>query len=414
MSESEVRTHLRTVTEAASGRLDAIAEGVAAAYQAESWEQSSDHARSEHVLKAAAGRVLELAFRCLAEGRRPADLEVLAVGAVTPVVSEVDQRPGALLRFLRICSRTAQRQAMAEAASLHLPPPDAIALVREITNGILAFSSQIGAAVFEAQLESARTRAHATGGAPDLFGELLGGAPTVNAQRLRHSGITLGEVNVTCVLRTVRTSDRSLEPNLDELTKWLRTTTAQPAYQAVAHARRDHVAAVIPGVDDAAEVERTITEAVAADMAADSGVRVAIGPAASGLPGVATSYQRASEVSELQRRHERLAQVLTYQSALPYLILDAAPGPALTAFQTFVEPLADYDSSRGTALVATLEAYIASVGNLQAVAQTLGVHRHTVYGRLERIADLTGARPDDPEQRLLFELGLHAMRMIGH
>lgn len=53
-------------------------------------------------------------------------------------------------------------------------------------------------------------------------------------------------------------------------------------------------------------------------------------------------------------------------------------------------PLDDADRCGRSDLVKTVRAYVASLGNHETTATTLGVHRHTVRSRLARITELTG------------------------
>ena len=60
--------------------------------------------------------------------------------------------------------------------------------------------------------------------------------------------------------------------------------------------------------------------------------------------------------------------------------------------------LDDADRQGRGELVKTVRAYLSTLGNHEATAEALGVHRHTVRSRIARVAELTGrdlARPED-------------------
>jgi DNA-binding PucR family transcriptional regulator len=59
-------------------------------------------------------------------------------------------------------------------------------------------------------------------------------------------------------------------------------------------------------------------------------------------------------------------------------------------------------------LIATLSAWLAAQGRLQAVAEQLHVHPQTVRYRLGRLRDLLGDALDDPQARFELELALRA------
>jgi len=54
----------------------------------------------------------------------------------------------------------------------------------------------------------------------------------------------------------------------------------------------------------------------------------------------------------------------------------------------------------------TLEEFIRAHGSHSSMSRSLYLHRNTVRQRLRRIEELTGARLDDPEERLVLQLAL--------
>jgi sugar diacid utilization regulator len=83
-------------------------------------------------------------------------------------------------------------------------------------------------------------------------------------------------------------------------------------------------------------------------------------------------------------------------------------------YETTVAPLAAYDQTRRTDLVATLAAYIENDGNITATASAMFAHRHTITYRLDRIRDITNLDPSSPEHRERFSVGLKIRRLIEH
>lgn len=64
-------------------------------------------------------------------------------------------------------------------------------------------------------------------------------------------------------------------------------------------------------------------------------------------------------------------------------------------------------------LARTLEAYLDLAGSAREVAARLGLHRSTLYHRLNRIEVLTGAKLSDGQDRLALHLGLKLARLSG-
>ncbi len=80
--------------------------------------------------------------------------------------------------------------------------------------------------------------------------------------------------------------------------------------------------------------------------------------------------------------------------------------------RSVIGPLLDYDRSRGTDLVATLESYFASGGSPRRAAAALHVHPNTVFERLERIGALLRRDLADAELALEVQLALRLRRLI--
>lgn len=78
-----------------------------------------------------------------------------------------------------------------------------------------------------------------------------------------------------------------------------------------------------------------------------------------------------------------------------------------------VSPLVAYDKQHKSDLVATLECLLRNDRNLNATAEELFAHRHTIRYRLERIAEITGLYVDKSEDLERLSLGLKAMRLLG-
>ena len=66
-----------------------------------------------------------------------------------------------------------------------------------------------------------------------------------------------------------------------------------------------------------------------------------------------------------------------------------------------------------TDLLGTLGAYLDQNCNVNATAQAVYAHRHTVSYRLDRVRELTGLDPTSSEDRERLGLGLKAYRIIA-
>jgi DNA-binding PucR family transcriptional regulator len=142
-----------------------------------------------------------------------------------------------------------------------------------------------------------------------------------------------------------------------------------------------------------------------------AGVGVA-GPA-EGAPAVARARREAAEVLRTLLTLGRTDEVADAAGlGLARLVL-GHNGPAeLGDFVAgAIGPVLEYDEVRGTALVATLEAWFAAGGSPTVAAEALHVHPNTVAQRLDRVAELLGTGWRDGDRALEVQLALRMWRL---
>ena len=100
----------------------------------------------------------------------------------------------------------------------------------------------------------------------------------------------------------------------------------------------------------------------------------------------------------------------TYQLLLPYM---SDPAELRRFYNETVRPLVSYDEQYETDLLGTLSTFLECDANVNATAQRLITHRHTVRYRFERVRELTGLDVQSTDGREKLSLGLKAMRVLG-
>jgi len=98
---------------------------------------------------------------------------------------------------------------------------------------------------------------------------------------------------------------------------------------------------------------------------------------------------------------------------LLFRVLASHPQEVRSFYADTVEPLVRYDEQYSTDLLGTLDAYLGNDCNMNATAQAIHAHRHTVAYRLERVKELTALDPLRSEDRERLSLGLKAYRIIA-
>ena len=140
--------------------------------------------------------------------------------------------------------------------------------------------------------------------------------------------------------------------------------------------------------------------------------------------GVSSRYSDPSDLRRALEEAELVLEVTAGGSApehdigggtyrLLFRVLASHPEEVRSFYEDTVAAVVRYDEQYTTDLLATLEAYLAQNCNMNATAQAIYAHRHTVSYRLERVRELTGLDPFTSEDRERLGLGLKAYRIIA-
>jgi DNA-binding PucR family transcriptional regulator len=163
---------------------------------------------------------------------------------------------------------------------------------------------------------------------------------------------------------------------------------------------------VFPGAarDPVDELARTLEET------GEGPWRIGVGLSHPGPGGVVRSYREAHRSLELAEQGAVSGSVARFDALLPHRLLIADPGLAAELVETVLGPL---EGARGGAehLLDTIEAYIDAFANVSATARALHLSPRAVAYRLERIAELTGYSPQEPEGRFVLELAIRSRRL---
>jgi hypothetical protein len=141
--------------------------------------------------------------------------------------------------------------------------------------------------------------------------------------------------------------------------------------------------------------------------------------------GVSTHYRDAADAGRALDEAELVLGVAAAGGSSPveqigdstyrllFRILANHPEEMRILFEDTVAPLVRYDAQYETDLLATVSEYLHGQNcNMNATAQAIRTHRHTVSYRLERVRELTGLDPFTSDDRERLGLGLKALRIV--
>ncbi|WP_199571172.1 PucR family transcriptional regulator [Streptomyces murinus] len=136
------------------------------------------------------------------------------------------------------------------------------------------------------------------------------------------------------------------------------------------------------------------------------GPAAGIGDPRIGLAELGAIWQEARAAAQAALAERRLGPVAQWRGIGPYRLLTALPPES--AQDPAAGPLL---SPAHRELARTAEVYLDCAGQAGRTASELGIHRQTLYYRLNRVEQLTGLDLDDGEDRLLLHMALKRARL---
>jgi sugar diacid utilization regulator len=167
----------------------------------------------------------------------------------------------------------------------------------------------------------------------------------------------------------------------------------------------------VANVDSAHQfVTRLQEEAVQRSGAVRARVRAGIGGYHPGLRGISRSYLEAQQAIEAGRKLRPEGVVHRHDELIPHLVLTQNPRLAERFVAHSLGPLTDPKLRNREQLLDTLDAYLV-LGSVKDAAAALGLHRHTVLYRLDKLRELLGDL-DVPGTRLRLQFALELRKLL--
>ena len=171
---------------------------------------------------------------------------------------------------------------------------------------------------------------------------------------------------------------------------------------------RGNLVVILPGKDP-----RAAATVVGDGLRAATGTALTAGAAGpvSGPEEIAAAYTEAHRCLTALQALGLTHQVATADDLGFVGLLLGSGRDAGSYVRSVIGPVLDYDASRKTQLVGTLEAYFRAGGNLTRASTELHVHVNTVTQRLDRVGRLLGEGWQEPERQLEVQLALRLHRL---
>lgn len=146
-----------------------------------------------------------------------------------------------------------------------------------------------------------------------------------------------------------------------------------------------------------------VTEAIEHALGTEGSARAGIGGTVP-VAGAKTSLRQAERALKIATSRGRTAVELPKYEGYRAILGLGTEAERVAFADEVLGPLDRNDTDRKQQLVDALRLYLRLGGNMEAIAQRLGMHRHTLRTRLALISELTGRDLAEPDDR--FELWL--------
>jgi hypothetical protein len=340
---------------------------------------------------------LHALLRQLHDGRRPHPAELATLGLAGAQQAELGVPLEVLLRGYRLAAKVVWREVVDAATRMGgLPPETVVALSEQVLEYLDEISGAVGSAYLETRERLVRQRDRER---DRVLGRLLAGDASTELRRLA----------AACDLELrppYRLLACAVAPGVD----------ADRLLGAAWRSARGLLVAGDRGVwtalvDGGAGVERLLGDGLRAMAPEPEGALViGVGPVAASLEEVAAAARRAHRALDVGRRLRPGELVHEDVELGVFAALDADPDALRAHVERLLGGMVD-GSARSAEQLRTLEAVL-EARSLGDAATQLGIHRHTVVYRLERIATRLAVDLDDPAVRHRLWLALQAQRLL--
>ncbi|HYJ74788.1 MAG TPA: helix-turn-helix domain-containing protein [Kineosporiaceae bacterium] len=190
--------------------------------------------------------------------------------------------------------------------------------------------------------------------------------------------------------------------------------TRSPESVPALHAVRAGIGVLVVRGGSAEHLVRTADRMVATVRDLSAGRFDAAAGIGSTVPGLDRAFESAAQAGLARRAAGTVLDVAvaTWEQLGPYGVVLRIPDEELTCAALPAELRRVLAVDRDGELTRTLRAYLDAAGNGPAAADTLHIHRTTLYYRLRRVAQLTGLDLDDGRTRLALHLGLTLLDVL--
>lgn len=142
-------------------------------------------------------------------------------------------------------------------------------------------------------------------------------------------------------------------------------------------------------------------------------VRVGVGRVYNGIENFSKSYKDSLSAIEVGKvLNDDNITIFSHLGIYQLLCQEGMESELEIFYNKFLRDLVEYDETRTTEMVKTLESYFENNGNVKKMSDDLFTHYNTILYRIQRISEITGLDLNDEKDRLNLNVALKIMKFL--
>ncbi len=211
----------------------------------------------------------------------------------------------------------------------------------------------------------------------------------------------------------------SMQQNISKISEKLERFIADKEINAIIGNKMDQVIILVALNKQTEEEEKERLESLLPKVrddvleSEDLEARMGVGRVYNGIENFSKSYKDSLSAIEVGKMlNDDKITIFSQLGIYQLLCQEGLESELENFYNRFLKDLVEYDQSRTTEMVKTLESYFEHNGNVKKMSDDLFTHYNTILYRIQRISEITGLDLNDGKDRLNLNVALRIMKLL--
>lgn len=211
----------------------------------------------------------------------------------------------------------------------------------------------------------------------------------------------------------------SMQQNISKISEKLERFIADKEINAIIGNKMDQVIILVALNKQTEEEEKERLESLLPKVrddvleSEDIEARMGVGRVYNGIENFSKSYKDSLSAIEVGKMlNDDKITIFSQLGIYQLLCQEGLESELENFYNRFLKDLVEYDQSRTTEMVKTLESYFEHNGNVKKMSDDLFTHYNTILYRIQRISEITGLDLNDGKDRLNLNVALRIMKLL--